>query len=152
MTYPLIIPAGGNFDFDVTFSPLALGTFSAQVEIFHSDIDTTTPFKFRITGKGIDPPAALMITQYYKAFGGSDNWVEIKNISGAPIAAGDYYLALFNQDIARQGLIGTSSPTSSVAIPALSVDETLLFKDPSAVFPVAGNIGAADSNYITCKF
>ncbi len=152
LSYPLIIPAGGNFDFDVTFLPLALGTFSAQVEIFHSDSDTTTPFKFRITGKGIDPPAALMITQYYKAFGGSDNWVEIKNISGAPIAAGAYYLALFNQNIARQGLIGTSSPTSSVAIPALSVDETLLFKDPSAVFPVAGNIGAANQIILPVSF
>lgn len=152
LIYPLVIAAGSSFDFDVTFSPLALGTFSAQVEIFHSDIDTSTPFKFRITGKGIDPPAALMITQYYKAFGGSDNWVEIKNISGAPIAASAYYLVLFNQSLARQGLIGINNPTSSVAIPALSVGETILFKDSGALFPSASNIGSATQIILPVSF
>ena len=152
LTYPLVIAAGSSFDFDVTFSPLALGTFSAQVEIYHSDVDTNTPYKFRITGKGIDPPAALMITQYYKAFGGSDNWVEVKNISGAPISAGVYYLVLFNQSLARQGLIGISTPTSSVPIPALSVGETLLFKDSGALFPSASNIGSATQIILPVSF
>ena len=143
LTYPIVIAEGSSFDFDVTFSPLISGNFSAAVQISHSDTDESTPFTFRVTGQGVENILLeeIMISQYYSGFNSNDKWIEVKNISGAPIAANTYYLALYSHvDIPN---ISTVSPTQNTAIPAMGVDEVLLFRSGSATIPSAGNIGGA---------
>jgi hypothetical protein len=143
LTYPIVIAEGSSFDFDVTFSPLVSGNFGAAVQITHSDTDEISPFIFRVSGQGVENILLeeIMITQYYSGFSSNDKWIEVKNISGAPIAANTYYLALYSHvDIPN---ISTVSPTQNTAIPAMGVDEVLLFRSGSATIPSAGNIGEA---------
>ena len=142
LTYPIVIAEGSSFDFDVTFSPLSSGIYSAAVQISHSDIDETSPYSFRVTGEGIVAPAEVMITQYYEG-ANNDKWIEVRNISGNSIPANTYYLALYDQSSARAGIIDINSPTQSEPIPALGVNQTVLFRNGAAALPGAGNIGGA---------
>ncbi len=93
----------------------------------------------------VGPPtdSDIMITQYYHGFGGNDKWVEISNISNEIIPAGKYYLVLFDDDVARTGVIESATPSENTPIPAMDPGETLLFWNGAAVSPSAGNIGDA---------
>ena len=148
----LTIPAGGSESFEVTFNPVALGVFTGSILIQTNDPDIAA-FVLNMTGEAVQVLSnQIMITQYYEGFGPNDRWIEVKNISGSAIGADTYYLALFNQTLARAGVIDVSVPTSSIAIPALSVDETILFRNASAALPSAGNIGSATQINLPANF
>jgi len=139
-----VIPVGGQpITFDVVFTPTADGIYDAIVNIENSD---DSPFEFKVQGEGIPTPPVqdIMITQYYSGISSPDKWIEVKNISGSVISAGTYYLALFDNTVARTGVIESSEPTKNTAVPALLPGQVVLFKNGSASLPSSGNIGTAD--------
>ena len=139
----LTIAPGGSESFDVTFNPSTLGSKTGSVIIQSNDADTSI-FVLVFAGESVEVLSnQIMISQYYHGFSGSDNWVEVSNISGGTLPAGTYFLNLFDEGVARDGLIQTSAPTASIAIPELGVGETILFKNAAATVPSAGNIGPA---------
>jgi len=144
-TYPLtVVPGISNaVTFDVAFSPTSNGVYSAGVEITHSDGSTNNPFQFVISGEGV-VAQNIMITQYYSGLSVDDKWIEVKNISSQNIPVGTYYLALFDNTLARTGVIETSNPTQNTAIPALLPGQVVLFRNGSVSLPSSGNIGTSD--------
>ena len=107
----LVIAAGGSESFEVTFNPTSLGAKTGSVLIQSDDPDAGI-FVLNLKGEAVSVLSnQIMITQYYEGFGPNDNWIEVKNISGQAIPANTYYLALFDQDVARAGVIETSAPT-----------------------------------------
>ncbi|MFD1316858.1 choice-of-anchor D domain-containing protein [Namhaeicola litoreus] len=139
----LNIPVGGTETFQVTFNPLSLGSFTGSVLI--SSNDPSDPFfVMNIAGQAVQVLSnQIMISQYYQGFGPNDNWVEVINISDETIPAGAFYLALFNDAVARVGVIETSNPTASELIPELAPGDAILFRNGSAILPSAGNLGSA---------
>ncbi|MBN4048391.1 hypothetical protein JYU17_00295, partial [Flavobacteriaceae bacterium AH-315-O20] len=140
-TLPFDVTPGGNITFDVDFSPLATGNYQTSVNIDNSE-NGQNPFQYTIAGQGADVVVSgdIMITQYYEGTG-NNKWVEIKNISGANILAGTFFLALYNDtDIPN---ITINPPTASVAIPAMAINEVLLFRNGGTLLPTSGNLGLA---------
>ena len=141
---PFDLAPGGSITFDVAFTPLATGSYQTYVQIDNSETGQN-PFQYNIAGQGGDIVVSgdIMITQYYHGIV-SDNskWIEIKNISGAVISAGTYFLALYSDtDIPN---IDTQAPTASESIPEMAIDEVLLFKNVATpAVPNAANIGTA---------
>ena len=150
---PTTIPGGTSITFDVVFNPTVLGNnIGGSILILSSDPDSGF-FVMNLVGDAVAVLSnQIMITQYYEGFVPNDRWIEVKNISGAPIGADTYYLALFNQALARAGVIEGSAPTSSIAIPALAADETILYKNVSAALPAAGNLGPATQYILPANF
>ena len=138
--FPVIIAPGGQITFDVVFFPTTDGVYEAIVNIENSD---DTPYHYRITGEAVDVLIGgdIMITQYYSGFSGNDNWIEIKNISGAPIGSGTYFLAMYDQD--RIPNIEVSAPNEVQSIPFMTTGAVLLFKNSLATIPGSGNLGFA---------
>ncbi len=140
----LTIPPGGSETIDVSFDPATFGdNKSGSIVIGSNDADTAV-FVLNLLGDAVEVLSnQIMISQYYHGFGGNDNWIEVTNISGAPIAADTYFLALYDQSLARAGVIENSAPSEISPIPALAIGETVLFRNPSAAVPGSGNIGSA---------
>ncbi len=149
----MVIAAGGSESFEVTFNPTTLGTKSGSVLIQSDDADASI-FVLNLKGEAVNVLSnQIMITQYYEGFGANDRWVEVKNISGQAIPANTYFLALFDQDAARTGIIETVVPTQNTPIPALTIGQTILFRNAVAALPVSGNIGnASQVNSNVCTF
>jgi len=140
---PITLAPGTSTTFNVAFLSTVTGVYTGMVQINHSDTDTSDPYQFGIMGESsaVAITGDLMITQYYEG-GGDNQWIEIKNISGASITAGDYFLCLYDDSILP--VIGLVSPTASEPIPAMAIDEVLLFKKVAIpVTPSGGNIGGA---------
>ncbi len=139
----LTIGANSSETFEVSFDPSTLGSKAGSI-LIQSNSPTIPFFVINLKGESVEVLSnQIMISQYYQGFSGSDNWIEVTNISGSPILAGTYYLSLFDNTIARAGLIETSIPTQSDAIPALAVGETVLFRNAAASLPSPVNIGSA---------
>ena len=145
-TFPATVLPGANITFDVIFAPTTTTTtenYDAIVNVDHSDTATGDPFQFGITGQGADVVVSgdIMITQYYEGTTNS-KWIEIKNISGAVIPAGTYFLALYNN--ASIPNIEIQAPSANESIPEMAIDEVLLFKNlASPSNPSIGNLGSA---------
>ncbi|MEL4455472.1 hypothetical protein, partial [Lutimonas vermicola] len=129
----------------------AFGQFDGILTIINNDglSLAAQPSFDNLIAKGwsidVGPPTEneIMISQYYHGFGGNDQWIEVTNISNEVIPAGKYYLALFEDDIARTGIIETAVPSQNTLIPSMAAGETLLFRNGAATAPSAGNIGSA---------
>ncbi|MCF6348169.1 MAG: choice-of-anchor D domain-containing protein [Flavobacteriaceae bacterium] len=147
---------GGSFTtFDVTYTPTTLGTADAVVVVTTDDPDVAEQsYTFAITANGVAAVSdQLMITQYYE---GSDapndnSWVEVKNISATGSLAGAYHLALF-EDLngTTVGGIATNNPDESVAIPALTSGEVVLFRRGGASLTNLCSASVIDTE--VCKF
>ena len=74
-----------------------------------------------IQGEGIDANAGspLLITQYYEGTG-SNQWIEVKNVSTSNVTAGSFFLALYTNLRTTINIISTQAPEESIAIPAFS--------------------------------
>ena len=139
----LTITPNSSETFEISFDPSTLGSKAGSILIQSNSVSDTF-FILNVKGESVEVLSnQIMISQYYQGFSGTDNWIEVTNISPSPIAAGTYYLSLYDHTIARAGLIETSIPTESEAIPALAVGETVLFRNPAASLPAAANIGTA---------
>lgn len=151
-TLPFDIVPGGSITFDVDFAPTSTGNYTGAVQIDNSDSDPN-PFQYNIAGQGADNVVTgdIMITQYYEGTGSNDQWIEIKNISGGPIAASTYYLCLY--DDSKLPVTGLDSPTANVAIPAMVADQVVLFQNIAAALP-SGNLGVTPepSDNGVCSF
>jgi len=143
-TLPFDIAPGGQITFEVVFTPTGFTDYDAVVSINSSD-NEENPFEFIVAGVGTEPVVTgdIMISQYYHGFSGVDNWIEVTNISSNLIPANTYFLALFDETLAREGVIEISAPSASTSIPELAAGETVLFRNPSANIPSSGNIGPA---------
>ncbi len=85
----------------------------------------------------------IMISQYYHDEATNSKWLEVKNISGKPIPSGSYFLDLY--DSADLGDMAAAKPKATQGIPALEVDEVLLFKNvESPASPQVEYIGNAE--------
>jgi len=150
-TLPFDIAPGGNITFDVDFTPIAEVAYQSSIQINNSET-SQNPFQYSIVGQGADIVVSgdIMITQYYEGVTDS-KWIEIKNISGAVISAGTYFLALYNDtDIPN---IDSQGPSASESIPEMAIDEVLLFRNANASTPGTGNIGSSTQIVTTvCNF
>ena len=147
------VAASGSTTFSITFDPSALGVRTAIVSIANDDSDEN-PYIFNIQGEGIDINAStpLLITQYYEGIG-SNQWIEVKNVSTNTVIAGSYFLALYQDSNTLDGTINTTAPQQSVAIGTMAPGEVRVFRNSSATLPSAGNLGSGiitDSN--VCLF
>lgn len=71
----------------------------------------------------------VMISQYYHDLATDSKWIEIKNISGKVIPEGSYFIDLYDDSV---GDISSDSPKASQAIPAMEIDEVILFKNSTS--------------------
>lgn len=149
----LSIAAGASETFDVTFNPSELDNLAATILIL-SDAANNNTFIMNVAGEGVAVlPNQIMISQYYDGFTSTDDWIEVVNISGADIPADTYFLALYNEEAARAGLIENQAPNQNTPIPALAAGETILFKNSIAALPLSGNLGSAvQINSEVCNF
>ena len=125
----MTISPGTSETFDITFSPASLGSKVGSL-IIQSNDDNNGFFVLNTAGEGVDVlPNQIMISQYYDGFGGNDNWIEVTNISGGPLDADTFFLALYDENSARVGIIENQAPNANIAIPAMTNGETLLFRN-----------------------
>ena len=147
------IAAAGSTTFIISFDPSALGVRTANVSIANNDSDEN-PYTFSIVGVGIDANAGspLLITQYYEGTG-SNQWIEVKNVSTSAVTAGSFFLALYNGGISTTtNFITQNPPNQSIAIPALAAGEVIIFNNPGATLPTAGNLGGTGIGTSVCTF
>ncbi|MCK0131097.1 choice-of-anchor D domain-containing protein [Flavobacteriaceae bacterium F08102] len=136
------IASANSTTFNVTFNPTSLGVKVATISIANDDTDEN-PYTFDIQGEGIDANAAspLLITQYYEGIGANDQWIEVTNVSNSTVLAGSYYLALYTDFFAIDGIIDTTAPNQSISIGTLAPGEVALYRNPSAVTPGPAFLG-----------
>ncbi len=149
---PITLAPGTSTNFNIVFLPAVTGTYSGLVQINHSGTNESSPYQFSIVGESSDVVIGgdILITQYYEG-GGDNQWIEIKNISGTTINAGEYFLCLY--DDSQLPIITQIPPLENVAIPAMVADQVILFQNPLASLPT-GNIGVTpepDDNNV-CSF
>lgn len=102
---------------------------------------------FEITGTAL-PPNQILITQYYEG-AGNDKWYEIKNISGTTIPANLYYIARFNNADADAPSGVTPVGAEIEPIPAMGIDEIIVYKNPSATSPTDPMTGTIITSNVT---
>ena len=146
------VAASGSTTFSISFDPSALGIRTATVSIANDDSDEN-PYNFDIQGEGIDANAGspLLITQYYEGTG-SNQWIEIKNVSTNTVTAGSFFLALYTNLNTITSVISTTPPQQSIAIPTMAPGQVLIFNNPSATLPSAGNVNGTPIGTNVCTF
>ncbi len=155
------IGTAGSTTFAITYNPSVVGISNATITIINDDTDESN-YTFDIVGEGIDANAGsqLLITQYYQGLDdtglndGSNNWIEVKNVSTTASFPGSYYLALFIDTAGTiNGGIASNTPDESILIPALSPGEVALFNRSGASLPTSGNLGAVSITATeVCRF
>jgi len=149
------IASAGSTTFNITFNPTSLGVKVATISIANDDSDED-PYTFDVQGEGIDANAAspLLITQYYEGTGANDKWIEVTNVSNSTVLNGSYYLALYTDFFAIDGIINTTAPNQSIVIGTLAPGQVALYRNPSASTPGAPNLGTPTISATTnvCTF
>ena len=147
-----VVSASGSTTFIVSFDPSAVGIRTATISVANDDSDEN-PYNFDIQGEGIDVNAGspLLITQYYEGTG-SNQWIEVKNVSTSTVTAGSFFLALYTNNGTTIGQIDANPPNQSISIPAMNAGDVLLFSNPGAALPLAGNLGQAGIGTNVCTF
>ncbi len=146
---PTVMSGGASLTFDVIFSPTTVGVDNNIIQIANSG--SIALYQFGITANAVPVPPIeeIMFTQFYSGSAGSDNWIEIKNISGAVIPAGTYNLAYYNRADAHS--VNAIAPTLFEIIPEMAVEEVLVYRNSTAVKPSVANLGSATQiNTVIC--
>lgn len=94
---------------------------------FDKDITMVLARKENFNQDQASADKSIMISQYFHDENNDSRWLEIKNISGRPIESNRYYLDLYDESKVHN--IASESPTASDTIPALAVNEVVLFKN-----------------------
>lgn len=146
------IAVAASTTFTISFDPSAIGIRTATVSIANDDSDEN-PYTFDIQGEGIDANAGspLLITQYYEGTG-SNQWIEVKNVSTNTVTAGSFFLALYTNLNTITSVISTTAPQQSIAIPAMTPGQVLIFNNASTTLPSAGNLGGTGIPTNVCTF
>lgn len=137
--FPVSIVPGGSEEIIIRFTSSTNGVRTAILTIDNSDsadANDESSCVVNLTGTGITNTGsgALMITQYYEG-SGLNKWIEIANVSGAPVAANSYYLATYNQGNTCTQRPLNGDPNASVALPAMATDEVIRLKEPATTVP-----------------
>lgn len=148
--FGITIQPGNNFNFDVTYSPQNNGISTVLVGIVCNDASNQN-YTINLIAEGVVPVPTgdILFTQYYEGTTNS-KWLEIKNISGTAIAANTYYLARY--DASSISTIETTPPPYSVAIPAMSAGEVILFRNNAATLPNTINPAVIPTPTDVCNF
>jgi hypothetical protein len=138
-SFPVSIVPGGSEEIIIRFTSNTNGIRTAQLTIGNTDsadANDESSCVVNLTGTGITNTGsgALMITQYYEG-SGLNKWIEIANVSGAPVAANSYYLATYNQGSSCVQRPLNGDPNASVALPAMATDEVIRLKEPATTVP-----------------
>ncbi|MGI9532852.1 Ig-like domain-containing protein [Lutimonas sp.] len=112
--------------FDISFEPTSTGDFNAFVWFRVKIGRSRMVYGFRIAGIATDATgeSELMITQYYE--NGSDDVVEIKNLTNYDIKQNEYHLVKFNRN---DDLDSPPRSQNTVSIGRLEPGEAVVFNE-----------------------
>jgi hypothetical protein len=148
------IPAGGNLDFDVTFTPTSIGLKTGTLTFFHNGPGPSTDFA--VQGTGVDAGPTFSVTPTFLAFGNvnvgstSDKIVTVTNlgtlndliINTATIATPEFTVLPAGPVTIGPGLSQVFTVTFAPLAPG-PYTGTLVFDDnaggPHTVDPLTGN-------------
>lgn len=123
---------GQSTTFQVTFDPSApAGLKTAEINIPNN---TGSEYVFDISGDAsVGPPTGspLLITQYYEG-GGSEQYLEIKNISSTDVQNGDFFVAIYFNNRTTNGIINSQGPDLSYQLPFIGAGDVFLLKNSGA--------------------
>ncbi len=121
---PLILSPDESYAFEIGYQPKDVNEDLQSITIVSNYSNSN--FKLNFGGSGTSQEASdrIMMTQYHIDDSWENDFIEVKNISGQPIADGDYYLGVFrsNRDL-------TQSPGSNwvASIGELQPNEVKVF-------------------------